>query len=233
MSDTQTPTLDTILNRAARRHLKNLRVALPARVESYDAATQKVSVQPLILDGYTDDGERVTERLPVIPGVPVVFPGAGGFRITFPLAVGDTVLVVFTSSSIDRWLAVGGEVDPGDDRRHDINDAVAIPGLRDFAHALTGVSTTAMQLTASGGDATIEIDDTEIRAGGAERLALGQELLDLRNFVYNQFQATGGHTHVVAGAATTSIATTSGVGTPPAPAAVPATSGGTTVLLGG
>ena len=64
------------------------------------------------------------------------FPGSGAFPETFPLKAGDTVLLVFSSSSIDRWLSLGGEVDPIDDRRHHITDAMAIPGLRSMNAAL-------------------------------------------------------------------------------------------------
>lgn len=142
---TATPSLPTVLRGAAAAALRDVRVALPARVETYDPSTCQVSVQPLVADGAVDEtGERFTDRLPVINGVPVVFPGGGGMRITFPIAVGDTVLLVFASSSIDRWLALGGEVDPLDDRRHHIADAIAIPGLVDFAHASPASSSAAV-----------------------------------------------------------------------------------------
>ena len=56
------------------------------------------------------------------------FPGAGGYRITFPVAEGDTGLLLFAESSLDKWLVSGGTVDPEDDRRHDLTDAVFLPG---------------------------------------------------------------------------------------------------------
>ena len=67
----------------------------------------------------------------MVTGVPVVFPMGAFGGVTFPVQVGDTVLLVCSSSSLDAWLAGnGGEVDPQDDRRHDLSDAIAIPGLR-------------------------------------------------------------------------------------------------------
>lgn len=116
----------------------SLRVAMPARVESYDADRQCVDVQPAISDLYERDGERVAERLPVITDVPVHFPGSGGYRVTWPIARGSEVLLVFCSSSLDEWKARGGgEVAPSDDRRHHLNDAIAIPGV----HALSPPTT--------------------------------------------------------------------------------------------
>ena len=187
---TRSPTLGETLNRGAARQISRIRVALPARVETYDAATQQVSVQPLIQDGYTDEaGERQADRLPVIPHVPVVFPGAGGFRVTFPIAVGDTVLLVFSSSSLDQWLALGGEVDPKDDRRHDLSDAIAIPGLRDFAHALTSAPTSTMSIGKDGGP-TIEIG-ADIQAGGSSALAVASDLSTLKSAISGAAVAAG------------------------------------------
>jgi len=149
-TDNPTPSHATIIDLAFYARSRMMRVALPGRVESYDAATQKANVQPLIMDEDFDDlGERVAQRLPVVTNVPVCFPGAGGYRVTFPMAIGNTVLLVFSSSSLDRWLSRGGEVDPEDDRHHHISDAVAIPGLFDFAHVPTSAPTDAMVLHAA------------------------------------------------------------------------------------
>lgn len=207
----QTPTLPGVIDGAITARLKNLRVAMPARVETYDAATQSCSCQPLVYDGYFDEtGRRQAEKLPVVTSVPVCFPGSGGFRVTFPLSTGDTVLLVFASSSIDRWLANGGEVDPIDDRRHHLTDAIAIPGLRDLSHAVTGVPSTTMSIGKTGGP-TIEIG-TDIRAGGSNNLVLRSEFL--------------AHTHA-----------TAGTGTPSPPIAGPSGSSstfpGTQTLKGG
>jgi hypothetical protein len=198
MSETTTPDLATVLRAAFGAGSKGMRVALPARVEAYDASTQQVTVQPLVLEGYIDEtGARATERLPAIAGVPVVFPGAGGFRVTFPIVAGDTVLLVFASSSIDRWLALGGEVDPQDDRRHHISDAIAIPGLRSFASPLAQASTSTMSMGKDGGP-TIEISTTDVQIGGSSPLVTLAE-----------FNA---HVHAVSGPST-AVPTTLATGT--------------------
>jgi len=146
------PSLARVLDLAIRGILDDVRVSLPGRVVSYDKATQRADVQPLIKDGYPgEDGTRKTESLPVVPDVPVAFPGAGGYHETFPISKGDTVLLVFCSSSIARWKASGttGEIDPGDDRHHAIPDAIAYAGVR--ASSIAGVPDGAWVITVPSG----------------------------------------------------------------------------------
>ena len=129
-----TPDLITVIQDAIRYHLGEVNTAIPARILSYDPATQSAEIQPLIKRRYKDG--QVIDRAP-ITGVPVVFPAAGGGIITFPVQEGDTVLAIFSQRSIDRWVRGDGEpVDPGDNRKHDISDAMAIPGLFTLSTAL-------------------------------------------------------------------------------------------------
>jgi hypothetical protein len=169
-----TPTLPQVLAAQFAEAMRNTYVALPARVESYDRAKQSCSVQPLIKGTKpAEDGTRQPERDPVITNVPVVFPGAGGYSITFPLEPGDTVLLVFSSRSLARWLAVGGEVEPGDERRQHINDAIAIPGLRPFSDPIQ-----------SGGvdddNLIIRADGEIVADSGANAIRLGSALASAR-----------------------------------------------------
>jgi hypothetical protein len=76
---------------------------------------------------------------PVVPGVPVQFLGAGGFRITCPISDGTggnastTGTLFFSHRSLDKWLTgTGGEVDPEFDHDHALGDAIFIPGLMPF-----------------------------------------------------------------------------------------------------
>ncbi len=141
------PTLfDAIISQIEKRILAMFGPT-PGRITAYDSATQKASVQPLIYRARTaEGGERVAERVSIVHNVPVVFPGGGTYRLTVPLVVGDTVLLVFADSSLDRWLQRGGEVDPEDDRRFDVNDAVAFPGMHHFGNPPTTAPTDAMVL---------------------------------------------------------------------------------------
>ncbi len=116
---------------------RSMWTALPGRVQSFDSTKQAADIEPLIHDTWEgEDGTNQTGPLPVIPSVPVCFPGSGGWRVTFPVSKGDTGLLIFCARSIDRWLSEGGSVDPQDDRTHDLSDAVFIPGLNDLAHPI-------------------------------------------------------------------------------------------------
>lgn len=129
--------------------LLDLHTAIPGRIEAYDPDTQKADVKPLIKSNFfDDDGVRVTESLPIITDVPVLFPGAGGFRFTFPVNRGDKVLLVFSESSLDKLLSSGEEVDPEIYSRHELSDAIAIPGFRDF-RTTTAAHSSAMVLESS------------------------------------------------------------------------------------
>jgi hypothetical protein len=187
--ESQTPTLQGLLNSVLAQHKRKIRQCIPARVETYDEATRKASVLPLLMDAFTDSaGERQTEALPVITNVPVVFPGSGGTRVRWPVARGDVVLLLFSSASLDKWLARGGMVDPGDDRAYDLNDCVAIPGFSDFATADdAGVM---IEFTASG----------QIHAGGDQALATKADLEALRTWI-----ATHKHSGVTTGAGISAV----------------------------
>lgn len=151
-----------------------LHVSTVGRIESYDAAKQRAEVQPMIRRGVVlEDGTRTTELHPIITDVPVVFPGSGGYSITWPIAKGDTVLLVFADQSLDRWLPRGDIVDPADDRSHTLTDAIAIPGIRPFSAPVSGAP------SAAGGAMVIQAPG-EIQAGGSDALALKAAIDALR-----------------------------------------------------
>lgn len=127
-----TPSFAKLLRQAIDARLVDVHTAMPGKVTAYDVDTQRASVQPLLKRGRRgEDGERVAGLLPIVVDVPVSFPLAAAGGLTFPIAAGDTGLLVFTEGGLDVWLAGSGrEVDPGDDRRFTLTDAVFIPGTR-------------------------------------------------------------------------------------------------------
>lgn len=183
-----------------RSQLVNIHVSLPAQVVSYDSSNQSVSVQPTIKREYYDEYRtRKIEQLPIINDVPVVFPGAGGFRVTFPVTAGDTVLLVFSESSLDKWLDQGGIVDPNVDYHFHLADAIAIPGLRPFSDALTDAPTDRMSVGYDGGT-TIEIDNAsdEVRIGSnsaSALLALKADVDAINSYLTANFVTGIGHVH--------------------------------------
>lgn len=115
-----------------------LRVSVPAKIVSFDSATQTATVQPLLKDSREIDGERVTLDLPLVEDVPVQFPGAGGYVVTFPVNAGTPCWLVVSDRAIDNWhKAPSNPVDPGIERTHDLTDCCAILGVRSSSAALS------------------------------------------------------------------------------------------------
>jgi hypothetical protein len=202
MTASREPSLAEVLRLWFAAHDARLRVCMPGRVERYDATQRRADVKPLVKASYEDAaGTRRADSLPVVPSVPVVFPGAGGFTLTFPVQPGDTVLLVFADESLDRWLSRGGEVDPGEVRPHDLSNAVALVGLQSFANALAAHADNVVLGKPDG--ARVEITsggEIHAHAGGAtDFVALAErvhaELDALRS-------ALNTHTHPVATAGT-------------------------------
>ncbi len=115
--------MNDVNNQAIDTALGNMRVATPGRVTAVGNGT--VDVQPLIKIK-TEEGH---ESAPLLVGVPVVQPAAGGYTITFPIAAGDTVLVVYQDRAIDGWAEKGDEGNQVEYRAHHPSDAIAIIGL--------------------------------------------------------------------------------------------------------
>ena len=131
LGTSNTPVLAEVIREAFENRLSDLHTAMPGTIVKYDARTQEASVQPLLKRAYiNEDGSEGLDELPIIQGVQVAFPRAGKFFMTFPLAKGDPVLLVFSERSLDEWSASSGKVtlDPIDLRMHDLSDAIAIPG---------------------------------------------------------------------------------------------------------
>ena len=98
----------------------------------------KVDVQPSVKNLYKSGA---VEEHPPILGVPVMFPASKTSSFTFPINIGDTVLCVFASKSIDNFkLGSGAPTIPNDYRRFDKRDAIAIPGLFPFSASINSPS---------------------------------------------------------------------------------------------
>jgi hypothetical protein len=104
--------------------------AMPGIVQSVDLDAMTCTVQVAIQGRFEDQNGNIQfVNISLLQDVPIVFPGAGGFTITFPIAANDEVLVVFSARCIDSWWQNGGyENVPMEYRMHDLSDGFAIPG---------------------------------------------------------------------------------------------------------
>ncbi|MDH4163333.1 MAG: Gp138 family membrane-puncturing spike protein [Nitrospirota bacterium] len=140
-------------------HQARIWTAMPGIVQSVDL-TKMTCVVQLAIQGRAEqsDGTLVYKNIALLQDVPIVFPRAGGFTITFPLAAGDEVLVVFASRCIDAWWQNGGyENKPMEFRMHDLSDGFAIPGPSSQPKKIAAISTTEIQIRNDSGDTYLSI----------------------------------------------------------------------------
>lgn len=136
-----------LVERILDARLQQLFGMLPGKVLSYDAATQRATVQP---EPATRDQNGDQVQHPPIPDVLVRWPrGSGGSAITMPLAAGDRVMLISASASLDRWLQDGTADAPDEDRRGDLSDVVALAGMYPASQALGAGATHASAMVLS------------------------------------------------------------------------------------
>jgi hypothetical protein len=137
--------------------------AMPGIVVSVNPLLLTCVVQLAILGRFEDqNGNVLPTQIPPLQDVPIVFPSAGGFTITLPIAAGDEVLVVFASRCIDSWWQNGGDTNnPMEFRMHDLSDGFCLPGPKSNPQAakllLGGVDLTNLQIRSDDGVTFIEI----------------------------------------------------------------------------
>ena len=177
MNVNETPTLAGVIRDAIASRLADVHVSLPARIVSYDAATQKAEVQPEIKRTFIDG---TSADLPIIVDVPVAWPRAGKAYLHMPLKAGDQVMLVFSERSLDEWKNRGGSVKPKELRKFSISDAWAVPGGYPFSNVVP----------ASASDLTLVHDKTEFvlkssgkfqlkGAGGEEMVKILSEFMEI------------------------------------------------------
>lgn len=135
----------------------NLRVSMPGIIESYDPATQTATIQPAIREKVNINGNQEWTEIPLLVDVPILFPRAGGYSITFPVSAGDECLVFFADCCYDAFWQSGGVQNQIDRRRHDLSDGLAIVTGISQPNRLSGVSSSGLQIRNDAGSAVIEI----------------------------------------------------------------------------
>lgn len=166
-----------LLQLVAEQSVEGVFTMLPGQVSSYSSTDQTASVQPLIKKAHVSEKEvRVAQTLPEIHEVPVWFFGASSKgRITVPVEKGHLGMIVFSCLAMEPWKRRGGIVDPKNDRRHDANDCVFVPGLHVIGKAPTTAPTDAMVL-----------HGLDVRIGGptgAEKMVKGETYIQAEDIL--------------------------------------------------
>ena len=190
MSRNDTPTLLDVIDLSVRRHLDGLFTAFPARVKEYSVATQKCDADPQIHHTFIGaDGERISEVMPRLTDVPVMFPRGGGFGVTFPIQTGDYVLIVVSQFSLGLWLTNAQKGDPGNLTQYSLAGAIALPGLYPDPNALVDLADATNMKLGSDEGMQITITDSQVQVGGSSDAAA------LASKVNELLTAYNAHTH--------------------------------------
>lgn len=119
-----------LCNAVVKRFLADVHTQMPARVVSYDAATNTCSIQPSIMRIRTDDPNNDGFIiLPQIDNVPVKMQGSGKLFLSVCPQVDSYGEYRIQERSIAKWLNNGGSTSPDSLRKFHISDGVFDPGL--------------------------------------------------------------------------------------------------------
>ena len=176
------PDLVDVLEAREAQLLSDFDCAIPARVQSYDAAMQVADLIPLLRRPVIrPDGSTAWETDPVVPSVPVQWTRSSGWAITLALAPGDTGLLLCCDGDLSAWRAGSGDVaSPVNLQRHHLSHAVFVPGLHRRAAPLASAAsgTAAMALGSDGTGPRVILrttGDLEVSVGGTVRLRVAAD----------------------------------------------------------
>jgi hypothetical protein len=141
-----------LIQRAMESRTADIITGLPCKVKEYfPGADPTADLIPVVKRTLPTDNESfVSEALPVIPNVPILFPrgGGGAYAITWPLQPGDHVWIVVSVYAFSQWRNSGEVSEPGDQRLHSLGNCYAIPGVALKSDDLSQSNIVAMVLEA-------------------------------------------------------------------------------------
>lgn len=146
--------LCVLLDRKADEIASSLNCVSIGTIQSFDSTDQTATVSINYLK-YTE-GES-PKSYALLLKCPVFFLSGSSCHLTFPITAGDTCIVLFCDREIDTWLNTGGTAVPSSMRMHDMNDAIALVGIRSLANKLTDYYTLGPELRI--GTSHIRIDN--------------------------------------------------------------------------
>lgn len=151
--------LETTLIAVLEGERATLWTALPGIVNTYDASKQTCTIKaaPQCLRR-NKDGTDTLVNIPLLVDCPVVFPGGGGFTLTFPIAAGDEALVIFASRCIDSWWDTSAIAPQSEFRMHDLSDGFVLVGPRSRPKALSAASTSCVELRSDDHATYVQLD---------------------------------------------------------------------------
>lgn len=158
-------------------------------VQGFDAAAQTVQVTINYQKTYfrgANLNEPTYVAYPVLVDCPIVILTGGAGRLTFPIAVGDTCLVLFNDRDMDNWFSSGQILPVKTQRMHSFSDAIALVGIRSLKNVLE------------------DYDEERVSLEhGTTRVAVGAEKVLVENEATTLLEVLNGLIDVIKGLSTT------------------------------
>lgn len=155
-----------------------LNTMIPAIVDEFDTATQRVSATPAIQAKYTTpEMEVIYIDYPKITNIPLSIIKCPGLKLTCPVKKGQNCTLIFSQRSIDNFL-IDGRIHPpfeGDNpmycalRCMDMTDAVCFPGIITNPEAISNYNNDAIEIRSDDGATKISVSENGLQflQGGA------------------------------------------------------------------
>jgi hypothetical protein len=163
--------------------------ARPAIVTAVHASRQTVDVQIATDNIIFDDlGQTYVDPAASFVDVPLGVMRGGGFIVWVPVAVGDSVLLIFTDLSTDTWRAGDGNPrPPGWAGKHTADSAFAVPMIAPDRNMLASADPSKMVIGKDGSSALIKLSATDIELGGVSDAVALASKVDLVNAALKAF----------------------------------------------
>lgn len=138
---------------------------IPARVVSYNDATNRATVKPLVMLG-TTDGQKISRA--TVANIPVFRFGGGGFFIRLPLKPGDFGWLKASDRDISLVMQRGGLEDwPNTLRQHSFSDGMFFPDtLKEWV--IDGGNADAMVIQSLDGSVCISLHEGKVKIDAAD-----------------------------------------------------------------
>lgn len=155
-----------------------LNTVIPAIVDEFDVAAQRVSATPAIQARYiTPEGEVQYINYPKITNIPLAIIKCPGLKLTCPVKQGQNCTLLFSQRSIDNFL-IDGRIHPpfeGDFpqfsslRCMDMTDALCFPGIITNPEAISDYNNNAIEIRNDDGTTKISVAENVLQfiQGGA------------------------------------------------------------------
>ena len=117
-------------------------------IQSFNPSKQTAKIRLCLkkVNEIKPDGTRIIVEHPLLVDCPVMTNFGGSAFINLPIQAGDNCIVLFNDREIDNWLFDGGVQTPQTGRVHDLSDAIAIVGIRNYQNAISNFLTDGIRL---------------------------------------------------------------------------------------